>query len=272
MNNRPYRVLGVGIPPMLGRKRLFEKLYHELTKPTPEHMCVVGPHLFGKSVLLNHLADHFKDAGDHYVTSLYWDIRHSTPMTDEEFRLRFAERIKGTLQSVQPELAEYLDMEDKNLRDFLRLVFEEMESNGLRFLAVLDGFDHVLQGSDITRNLWDEMRDLGQMTSLRFVTGSRRRLRELCRTEESRTSDFWEIFNPKPLQVKCFENHDWSDFLDPFKLRGITLDDSACEEIKNWTGGVPVLAAALAGGLFDRAPEGASLSGSHVATIAEGRP
>ena len=49
-----------------------------------------------------------------------------------------------------------------------------------------------------------------------FVTGSRRRLRELCRTEESQTSDFWEDFlRYTRCQVGCFEEHDWTrDFLE----------------------------------------------------------
>ena len=269
MSDSPYQVLGVGIPPMLGRERLFAELCRHLTKRTPDHMCVVGPPLFGKSVLLNHLASHFKDAGDHYVTSLYWDFRHGTPMTDDEFRQRFAERIKDALKSVQPELAEYLELEEEGLRDLLQLVFDDMEHKGLRLLAVLDGFDHVLAGSGITRNLWDEMRDLGQKPSLRLVTGSRRRLRELCKTEESRTSDFWEIFYDSPLEVGCFKDHDWSGFLNPFKLHGVTLDSSALKEIANWTGGVPILAASLAERLLTGAPQGTSLSKPHVDAVAK---
>ena len=191
MSNNPYQVLGIGVPVMLGRARLFGELCRHLIKATPDHMCVVGPPLFGKSVLLNHLASHFKDTGDHYVTSLYWDLRHDTPRTDDEFRQGFAEQIKGVLQSVKPDLAEYLALEDEGIHGVLELVFTEMDGEGIRFLAVLDGFDHVLAESGITRNLWDNMRTLGQHTSLRLVTGSRKRLRELCKTEDSRTSDFW---------------------------------------------------------------------------------
>ena len=269
MSDSPYQTFGTGTPPMLGRERLFEELCRHLTKLTPDHVCVVGPRSFGKSVLLNHLASHFKDKGDHYVTSSYWDIRHDIPVTDDEFRRCFAKQIKDALAPVQPELADYLELEDDNLQDLLHLVFEEMKSNGLRLIAILDGFDHILsRKSAITRNLWDQMRDLGQMTSLRFVTGSRRRLRELCRTEDSQTSDFWRIFYG-PVPVGCFEENDWSGFLNPFKLRGVTFDSSARKEIDNWTGGVPVLAAALAERLFSEVSDGVTLSKPHVDTIAE---
>ena len=269
LSDNTYQILGVGVPPMLGRERLFEELCRHLTRSTPNHVCVTGPRLFGKSVLLNHLASHFKDAGDHYAASLYWDLRHGTPMTDDDFRRQFAGRVKAALEPAQPELAEYLEIEEEGPGDLLQLVFRDMESKGLRLLAVLDGFDHVLAGSGMTRNLWDELRDLGQRTSLRFVTGSRRRLRELCMTEESRTSDFWEIFYDSPLEVGCFEDGDWSGFLDPFKMQGVTLDGSARKEIANWTGGVPILAAGLAGRLLAESPGGTTLSKPQVDAAAE---
>ncbi len=269
MSNNPYQIRGTIIPVMLGRDQLFEKLCRHLTKATPDHMCVVGPRSFGKSVLLNHLASHFKDTGDHYVTSLYWDLRHGTPRTDDEFRQRFAEQIKGALQSVQPDLAAYLALKDEGIHGLLDLVFAEMDREGIRFLAVLDGFDHILEEGDITRNLWDGMRMLGQHSSLRLVTGSRKRLRELCKTEDSRTSDFWEIFYDTPLEVGCLEDHDWRGFLNPFESRGIIFDGSALKEIANWTGGVPVLAAAMADKLFTEASDGVTISKPDVDHAAE---
>ncbi|MCY3968487.1 MAG: hypothetical protein OXG74_01020 [Acidobacteria bacterium] len=269
MSEDPYKVRGVEAPEMLGRQRLFDGLCRHLVKATPDHVCVVGPPQFGKSVLLNHLALQFKTPGEHYVTSLYLDLRHATPGTDDEFRLRFAEGIKDSLQVVRPECAEYLELEGEGLHDLLLLVFDELAKKRLRLLAVLDGFDHVLAGSGITRNLWDEMRTLAQKSSLRLVTGSRGRLRELCKTEESRTSDFWEIFYDTPLQVGCFEDDDWDSFLRPFKVTGVSLDKSAVKELSNWSGGVPVLAVAMAERLLAAASQGQTLSKPDVDATAE---
>ena len=264
MSYSPYQASGVKISPMLGRERLFKELCSHLTKPTPDHMCVVGPPLFGKSVLLNHLASHFNKGG-RYVTSLYWDLGASTPRTDDEFRRRFAKKIKDALQSIQSELAECLELEDESLQDD----FEDMEREGHCFLAVLDGFDHVFPESGITRNLWDYMLTLGQKDSLRLVTGSRSRPLELCPTEDYRTSHFWGIFYDTPLQVGCFEDRDWSGFLDPLKSRGITFDDSARKEIANWTGGVPVLAVALAEQILAEVSDVVTISKAHVDGIAK---
>ena len=269
MSDSPYQVLGVDVPSMLGRERLFEELCRHLNKPTPDHVSVIGPAKFGKSVFLNHIADHFRRPGEYFFTSMYWDLRHDTPVTDDDFRRRFAERVKRALLYVESEYADYIELEDDGLQYLLHLVFEEMHRKENRFLAVLDGFDHVLKGSGITRNLWDELLSLCRMSSLRLVTGSRSRLRELCKTEESRTSDFWEIFYDTPLQVGCFEEHDWDGFLKPFESRGVELDGSARKEFANWTGGVPTLSAALAERLLMEAPEGASLSKPHVDDVAK---
>lgn len=268
MSDSSYQVQGVGVPTMFGRERLFGRLCRHLNKPTPDHVSVIGPAMIGKSVLLNHLAGQFRQPGEYFTTSMYWDLRHGTPATDDEFRRRFAERIKHALHQVDSEFADFMELGDEGLHDLLHFVFSEMQTGGSRILAVLDGFDHVLAEGSITRNLWDDLRTLCQMTSLRLVTGSRSTLRELCKTEESRTSDFWEIFYDTPLQVGCFEEHDWDGFLSPFSSRNIKFDGCAQEEFANWTGGVPTLAAALAGNLLEDAPEGILLSRPHVDSVA----
>ena len=268
MSDRPYQVLGVGVPPMFGRERLYGKLCRHLNKPTPYHMSVIGPARFGKSVLLNHLFGQFKHPGEYFTTSLYWDLKHRPPKSDDEFRQRFAKRIKRALQYVESEYADFLDLEDEGLHEVLHFVFLEMESSGTRILAVLDGFDDLLANGRITENLWDDLRTLCQLPSLRLVTGSRNTLRELCKTDESRTSDFWEIFYHTPLQVGCFDEHDWDGFFEPFDTRGVKFDGSALTEFGNWTGGVPTLSAALAERLYVEVGDGITVSKPHVKRFA----
>ena len=264
MNNNPYQVRGPGIPQMLGRERIFKELCSHLTKLTPSHVHVVGPPRFGKSVLLKHLDSYFRDKSDHYITTLYWNLGLHPPKTDDEFLRRFAAKIKSPLQSVKPELAEYLELEDEGLPE----VFKHMKSEGLRFLAILDGFDYVVKESGFTKYLWDEMTTFGEEGSLWLVTGSQRRLSELYSSEDSRMRNFSGIFFDTPLQVDCFKSYDWSGFLGPLKSRGITYDESARKEIANWTGGVPELAAALAQRIFDKFRD-VTISKSEVDEIAE---
>lgn len=243
--NYPYQVLGTSVPKLLARRRLVEQLERHLLKPSPDHVQVVGPTLFGKSVFLSGLTERLTAGNAHYAATAYVDLRHAPPTEDASFRRRFAEVVKRALVGLKPDVAEYIDLDDQGLHELLDLVFQDLEQQSCRLLVVLDGFDHVLAGTGITRNLWDQLRSLAQKSSLRLVTGSRQPLRELCKTEESRTSDFWEIFNPNPVVVGPFREDDWDELLAPLNGNGITVDGAARKELMNWSGGVPVLAASL---------------------------
>ena len=274
---------------MLGRGSLVRQIERHLLKPSPDHVSVVGPKHYGKSVLLRHLAGTYllgptgyrvlppdepaELAGtdrwgrSDYLATVYIDLQHDTPGSDGAFRRRFAEEIKATFQpdlwglSDHPalwdslemfELPEYLDLENETSHESLDLVFTELEDRGARMLVVLDGLDYALFGTGLTRNLWDQLRSLAQKTSLRFVTGSRRPLRKLCKTEGSRTSDFWEVFYDTPIRVAALDDSDWDAFLQPLLDAGCALDESARKEIANWTGGVPLLVCALLQKLWEQ--------------------
>ena len=248
----PYQVLGATVPSMFGRAALVERIEGHLLKPSPDHVSVVGPAHYGKSVLLRHLADKHREGSTRYVTTVHIDLRHDTPASDDAFKRRLAEEIRVALQPHRSELCELLATEDEGVHELLVFVFDDLESSESRLLVVLDGFDYALAGTGLTRNLWDQLRALAQKTSLRFVTGSRRPLRELCRTEESRTSDFWEIFYDTPIRVAALEDADWNPFLHPFLDAGCDVDDSARKEVANWTGGVPLLVCALLQKVWER--------------------
>ena len=121
-----------------------------------------------------------------YLTAAYVDLRHAPPATDGDFRKQFAEAVKNALSRVGSALGDYIDLTDQSRHELLVLVFDELDKDNKHLLVVLDGFDHVLAGTGLTRNLWDQLRALAQKRSLRLVTGSRRPLRELCKTDESR--------------------------------------------------------------------------------------
>lgn len=242
----PYQVLGPSVPPMLGRAALMSRIDKHLRKPSPDHVSVVGPAHYGKSVLLHHAAATYRDGVEQYVTAAYVDLRRGVPASDHEFMRRFADEIKAALQGVRPDLVGYFDdFEEVSRHEVLGIIFDQLEKDGVRLLAVLDGFDYALAGTGLTRNLWDQLRALAQRTSLRLVTGSRRPLRELCRTEESRTSDFWEIFYDTPVRVAALDDRDLEAFLQPLRDAGCELDESARKEVANWTGRVPWLVRAL---------------------------
>ena len=186
MTANPYQVLGPSIPPMLGRAALVQCIESHLSKPTPDHVSVVGPKHYGKSVLLRHLADAYRAGSSGYLTAVHIDLRHDTPRSDGAFKRRFAAEVKKALREKEIEtalrpdqvrLSEYIDPDDPAIHELLDLVFTELEDENARILVVLDGFDYALAGTELTRDLWDQLRSLAQRASLRLVTGSRRPLR-----------------------------------------------------------------------------------------------
>ena len=204
------------------------------------------------------------------IATSYVDLRHAPPSDDASFRKRFAEVVKRhwLKQTPAKRITSIPTMSDST--SGVDLAFQDLERRQARLLVILDGFDHVLAGVGITRNLWDQLRSLAQRSSLCLVTGSRRPLRELCRTEESRTSDFWEIFYPNPVVIKpdLFGPEDWDELLAPFSTNGIELEGGARTELQNWSGGVPVLSAGLLALLGNGASTGASISKPLVDEIA----
>ena len=260
MTSDPYQVLGPSVPRMLGRETLLRRIDGHLSKASPDHVSVIGPAHYGKSVLLRHLADAYREGSEHYLTTVHVDLRHAGITSDGDFRRRLAEDLRAALRPHRPGVAEYLDLEDDNIHELLGLVFDELASESARVLIVFDGFDHLLARADLTRTLWDQLRILAQKPSLRLVAGSRLRLREVCRTEESRTSDFWEIFNPTPIRVGALDGDDLEAFTQPFLDAGCMIEQPARKEIVDSTGGVPLLVAALLRRLWDSAAENTPIS------------
>ena len=131
---------------MLGRAALMDRIDKHLRKPSPDHVSVVGPAHYGKSVLLHHAAATYRDGIEQYVTAVYVDLRRGIPASDREFMQRFAEEIKAALQVVCPDLAEYFEIEGDPVHEVLGIVFDQLEGegDGERLLVVLDGFDYAL--------------------------------------------------------------------------------------------------------------------------------
>jgi hypothetical protein len=103
----------------------------------------------------------------------------------------------------------------------------------------MDGFDKPLSSGQLTRNLWDQLRELAHKPSLRLVTASRRTLRDLIRDSETLTSPLWGIFDPSPIRVGCFDENDLAAVLE--LLPNIQLTRGAQTELWNASNGFPVI-------------------------------
>jgi hypothetical protein len=248
----PYRITGREPIRLLGRKAALEGLARHLAKKVPDCVSVIGPKLIGKTVLLNELVPYLTRREICFTASIYWDMKQGTPNGDQAFYQQFASLVKEELLKCDTELAKQIDSSDKNLASTLKLVFQLLNEDKKNVLAVLDGLDELLSGTEVTRNLWDYMRDLASLPSLVLVTGTRLRPSELCASPEVRTSPFWNIFFDTPVQLGPFEEAEWNEVLNPLVEAGHTIDPSGLKEIQNWSGGVPVLVSALGQHLWEK--------------------
>ncbi|SDZ85763.1 hypothetical protein SAMN05216562_0807 [Microbulbifer marinus] len=239
MDDRIFPILGTTIAPLIGRKALVGSVENALKKRTPDHIQVVGARFSGKTVLLNEIARYFQEEDTTYTATFFWDLGHCTPQTDEQFIIRFTEKLTSALKKNHPDLSEYLhELEDVSYQEIAEVLEVLKEENG-KVLAILDGFDRPLLNGQLTRNLWDQLRELAIKPSLRFVTASRRSLRELIRQPDAQTSDFWNIFAPNPVRVGCFDEDDLDDALT--RLSHVSFTRGALTEIWNSTNGFPLM-------------------------------
>lgn len=239
MADRRFPICGTTVPPNLGREAVVNRMMASLTKPAPDHLQVIGARFSGKTVLLGELARRLAAQGKPYSAILLWDLGHQTPTEDQQFMQRLAHELVRALKVNHPEYADHLDSAQSNPYTEIMEVLDALHDEGGKVLAILDGFDRAMANGRLSRNLWDQMRELASRPSLRLVTASRRTLRELIRHPDAQTSDFWNIFDPIPVRLGCFDDQDLGAVLA--RLPEINLSHGASTELWNASNGSPVL-------------------------------
>ena len=241
-----YELPGLHIPKLLGRSATLAGLVRDLAeKATPDHISVVAPRYFGKSVLINAVAERFAAPESHYKVVINWDLRHNTPEDDLGFQISLAKALDKCLLEVGNEsYHDYLQDTMGELAGTISDVVDSLAADGTRILILLDDFDRLASQPQVSKNLWDYLRSLAQKEHVRFVLSSRRRLRECIPNRDGRTSDFWNIFT-NVVTLKPFSSRDLDEFLVPIVDTGIQVELSGKQEIFDWTGGIPVLVARM---------------------------
>lgn len=239
-----FPILGSTIAPMLGRATAMQRLWNDLTKQTPSHLSVVGPRYAGKTVLMHGLAERMRLENSPYAAVIIWDLGHQTPDSNNAFLKELCRKLGEGLKASGNDYGDHLLAVESNEYDELREVLDVLQTEDIKMLMLWDGFDKPLSTGKLTRNLWDQLRELAiSYSSLRLVTASRRPLAELIRSEESKTSDFWGVFDMTPVRVGPFDESDQDDILK--KLPGLTFSSGANSELMNWSAGYPPLYLAL---------------------------
>ena len=225
--------------PLIGRSDIIRKLKNNYTNPSPAHLSLVGPRFSGKSVLLNAIAKEMEqDESSQFKIVVFWDLGHQTPISDEDFLSTMCKQIGLKLHAVDQACSEILQKREDPYTD-LREVIEHLADHDIKIVMFWDGFDKPLSSGKLNRNLWDQLRELAQSSSLRLITASRKPLHKLIRDEDSVTSDFWNIFNPNSINIGVFDEDDENAVFE--KLNNIRFDKGAITELTSWTGGFPLL-------------------------------
>jgi hypothetical protein len=238
MPDRRFPISSADVPACIGREAPLQRMLGALTKPAPDHLQVIGARFAGKTVLLTELIRRLWAAGQPYTAIIHWDLGHRTPADDGEFLERLRQELVKALRVHHPDYAKHLEGAEGSAFEEMSAVLEILNGDG-KVLAVLDGFDKALANGRLTRNLWDQMRELAAKPSLRLVTASRRTLRELIRHPDAQTSDFWNIFEPSPIRVGCFDDQDLEAVLE--RMPEVQLSGGARTELLGATNGYPVL-------------------------------
>lgn len=262
MNSNPYRVLDRPDGLLLGRSQPLKLVLDRLNEL---HVCIIAPRFFGKTRLLRQVARVATENG--FSQCLVWNLWRHTPNNDEEFYQSFSQEIERQIEAPGQDLTEWFQAMGTGF-EAIKGVFQELDKARQNILLALDEIEGVLQAGSVTKNVWDNLRDLADLTSVRFVTASRLPLRELCPLD-SKTSPFWNIFHPTPVRFGAFQPNDWADVLQPFAARKVTVDESARKELNNWTGGIPVLVMAVCERLFAECSDGQTLSKTDADAAAE---
>lgn len=246
MTTKPFPPFGAAHVPCVGRYTELEALVRALCKPTPDNLSLVAPKRIGKTTLVRQLAATFKQRLPNFAAVIYIDLLSTPPRSDADFRHRIATELKNQLPGDAGTLVA-LDQDDTVLSEQIVGVFEYMAQEHPRWvLVILDGLDLVLDSSDITPNLWDYLRALADTSgSCRFLTVTRKSLREALANEQSLASRFWNCFADPPQTLGPFATRDHDAVAQPWRDRGCTVEPSAIKELGNWTGWHPNLVSYL---------------------------
>lgn len=262
----PYQISAAGEPVFFGRNRELFRIMDVIGAEEPGNLMVVGPRYTGKTVLLKNAVSQVSSEHDRYVGAVYWSLATNTPKDDRQFLSDLCEVIRDKLIEVNHDSKSYFgndnlppDRKDEdseaNLLDLLRTVLDTLHEEGQRILVVMDHFDAAMVQSSITRNLWDNLNGiLDNNPALVFITGSQRKLKNLCKDKDTGLSNFWLLFDNDPLRPPPFTIDDRDSIVRPLEDKGFKIEGKFMEAAIDASGGNPVILCDILGRVYRDPP------------------
>jgi hypothetical protein len=182
-----------------GRKQEIRQITGRLLSSAVESTSIVGERRIGKTSLLLHLAnpDVAADLGlksDQYCL-VYIDFQGLTDITPQRFWQRVLHRMSRTIcnPKLEPMIKELQHAETFDLFD-LEDLFEEINTQGLNIVLLMDEFEYVTQNPNFGSDFFGGLRALAIHHALALVPSTRRELVDLCHSDEIKGSPFFNIF------------------------------------------------------------------------------
>lgn len=239
MSERRFPILGSEKIPMLGRSRIMERIWNDLTKPTPSNLSLVGPRYIGKSVIMGALAQKASGPNSPYRSVLSWHLGHVPPLSDEDFIAQLCNLLRDALAAAGGDYAEHLELLGDRSFTCLQEITDSLDDDNHAILMLWDGFDKPLGQGNLSVRLWDQMRSLFYGKRHKIVTATRDLLSKLIRSQDAISSPFWNIFDMNPVRVGLFDDPDREKILH--ELPDYDFLPGAKTELLNWSAGFPPL-------------------------------
>jgi len=252
MSDSQFPILGSEIPKMLGRAGITQRIWNDLTKPTPSNLSIIGPRFMGKTVIMNALVQRMRNPDSGYEFILYWHLGRVAPASNEEFIAELCDRLRACLAQSNTDTSDYRKHLETRTFGNLAEVTEFLDSEKRPILMLWDGFEKPLRQGKLSAHLWDQMRSIFYGSKHKIITASRAPLSELICDEE--TSPFWNIFDVNPVRVGTFDDHDVDAILG--ELPQHSFQPGAKTELMNWSAGHPPLLLGILNQLLLDVPRG----------------
>lgn len=183
----------------IGREQEMRQITGRLLSSAVESTSIVGERRIGKTSLLLHLsnAEVATQLGlipERYCL-VYIDLQGLTDITPQRFWQRVLSKMSRTICSpdLDPLIQELRNRESFDLFD-LEDLFEQINSQGLNIILLMDEFEYVTQNPNFGTDFFGGLRALAIHHGLALIPATRRELVDLCHSDEIKGSPFFNIF------------------------------------------------------------------------------
>jgi hypothetical protein len=239
LSNPRFPILGTETPPLLGRTRIMQRIWNDLTKSTPSNLSIIGPRFMGKTVIMNALAKRIADDASPFEFVVFWHLGHVAPESDEAFISQLCDKLSDSLSRATVETNDYRQHLEEHSFSNLSEVTDLLDEEGWAILMLWDGFDKPLGQGKLSGHLWDQMRTIFYGKKHKIITATRKPLSELIRSQDAICSPFWNIFDMNPVRIDAFDQEDLEEIIG--LLPAHNFQPGAKTELFNWSAGNPPL-------------------------------